>query len=208
MKNTFKILILILFCSNSFSQTIKPLSSFQNSTTYFTEDIHPVYYYKDISNYFTPFLGQWKYVNGNKTFILTLWKETKYPFYHNPDNLQYYSDVIFGHYKLIQDYGLATEQLLYTSETTIGTTSQSWETILVSDSTTPNEMSGIISDIHATPLNPANYPKGLKGFFNLTINSGTSSVTANMRITSDIGLRSTDQPFQFTIPTNVVLTKM
>jgi hypothetical protein len=69
-------------------------------------------------------------------------------------------------------------------------------------------MSGIISDIHATPLNPDNYPQGLNGFFNLTINSGTSPVTANMRITSDIGLRSTDQPYIFTIPTNAVLTKM
>ena len=69
MKNTFKTLILILFCNNSFSQTIKPLSSFQNSITYFTEEFHPIYYYKDISNYFTPFLGQWKYVNGNKTDI-------------------------------------------------------------------------------------------------------------------------------------------
>ena len=82
MKNTFKILILILFCSNSFSQTVKPLSSFNPEVL--TGEFHPVYYYKDISNYFTPFLGQWKYVNGNKTFILTLWKETKYPFYHNP----------------------------------------------------------------------------------------------------------------------------
>ena len=207
MKNTFKTLILILFCNNSFSQTIKPLSSFQNSITYFTEEFHPIYYYKDISNYFTPFLGQWKYVNGNKTFILTLWKETQYAFYHN-DNLQYYSDEIFGHYKLIQDYGLASEQLIYTSETNIGNTSETWETILVSDSTTPNIVSGIISDIYATPLNPTNYPWGLNGHFNLTINNGTSPVTANMSITSDIGLRSTDQPFLFTITTNVVLTKI
>jgi hypothetical protein len=206
MKNTFKILILILFCNNSFSQTIKPLSSF--TAKILTEEFHPVYYYKDISNYFTPFLGQWKYVNGNKTFILTLWKETKYPFYHDNDNLQYFSDEIFGHFKLIQDYGLSTEQLLYTSETNIGTTSQTWETILVSSSTTPNEMSGIISDIHATPLNPTNYPWGLNGYFNLTINSGTSPVTANMRITPSIGMISTNQPYIFTIPTHAVLTKM
>jgi hypothetical protein len=86
MKNTFKILILILFCSNSFSQTIKHLSSF--TAKILTEEFHPVYYYKDISNYFTPFLGQWKYINGNKTFILTLWKETKYAFYEK-DDLQY-----------------------------------------------------------------------------------------------------------------------
>ena len=205
MKNTFKTLILILFCSNSFSQTIKPLSSFNPKIL--TEEFHPVYYYKDISNYFTPFLGQWKYVNGNKTFILILWKETQHAFYHN-DDLQYYSDEIYGHYKLIQDYGLATEQLIYTSETNIGNTSETWNSILIANDVNINNLTGGINDIYATPLNPTDYPWGLNGHFSLTINSGSYPVTAQMKITSAIGMISTNQPSQFTIPTNVFLTKI
>lgn len=163
-------------------------------------------YYKDINNYFTPFLGQWKYTNGNKTFIVTLWKETKNPTFYGYDEPIFYCDLIFGHYTMYQDYGLPTQLILYTSQTNIGLSSDTWDTIISGKVVKQNELSGMINDIHSTPLNPTQYPQGLKGYLSMTINPSTS--TATWHIGNTGALFGTNEPRNFTIPTDIVLTKI
>ena len=94
------------------AQTIKPLKSFYTDPKNYYDDnslFVPPVYYKDTYNHFAPFIGSWKYVEGNKTFIVTLYKLTKEPIIHN-ENISYYIDRVYGHYRLVEDYGLSTEK--------------------------------------------------------------------------------------------------
>lgn len=198
----------ILTINISYSQTIKDLSQFHNDSQRDNYNIGVICYYKDIANNFAPFIGQWKYVDGNRTFIMQLWKETQYPISeHTNGDIMYYSDLIFGHYIMYQDYGLPTQQQVYTSQTSIyAGGSQIWNTVVVADSIDSTILSGIIKDIYATPLN-ANYPWGISAYFYMKINVGTSPPTANVSIGVD-ELLDPNQPKNFTIPTEFILTKM
>ena len=209
MKNIIILLVFIIGYNTTNAQQIKELKYFDTDSNKYNPsdlDLNRVYY-KDIYNYFTPFLGQWKYTNGNQTFIVTLWKETKRPTSKN-DEILFYCDEIFGHYAMYQDYGLPRQTLLYTSQTNIGTTNQTWETILFSDSTVSRELSGIIHDIFATPLNPTEYAQGLSGHLTIKINNSTSPLTASWSISNGEDLFRPNQPGNFTIPTNIILTKI
>ena len=207
MKKAIIISVLFFGIVNlSYSQTIKPLSNFYTDTFPKAEDVFIPVYYKDIDNNFIPFLGQWKYVNGNTTFIVSLWKKTKLPIYHK-EFLHYYVDNIFGHYQMFTDYGLTTQQLLYTSQTNIGTTNQMWETVIISKVGIANKLTGTINDIMGTPVNN-NYPEGTTGYLSMTINPGTSPVTAQWFVSNSGSLYNINQPKNFTIPTNVTLTKI
>jgi len=53
-------------------------------------------YLKDISNKYAPFVGTWKWTEGNKELILTLFKQTKYHYNLGSDN--YYEDRMVGYY--------------------------------------------------------------------------------------------------------------
>lgn len=53
-------------------------------------------YLKDINNLYAPFIGTWKWTDGNREFILTLIKQTKYHYNQGTDN--YYEDRIVGYY--------------------------------------------------------------------------------------------------------------
>ena len=58
-------------------------------------------YIKDIYNIFTPFIGVWKYQNGNEILIIKFEKVTKY--YHT--EYGNYQDFIKGNYSYTQDGG-------------------------------------------------------------------------------------------------------
>ena len=197
MKNSISILAFILLWNYSNSQTIKPLSSIYKHVTYDYE-----VYYKDTNNYFTPFLGDWKYVDGNKTFIATLWKVPKSPS-TNSYGVTYYTDDIYGTYKMVQDYGLPSEQTIYTSIKYVPGAAQQRVTVIVADAAYNNELTGKISDV-AGPYDP-NYYMGVEAFLHMTINAGSSPLTAQWKVSPDEGL---GQPNTITIPSNVVLTKM
>ena len=51
-------------------------------------------YYKDVENELLPFLGSWKFTNGNTTFQMTLIKKTM--IYNDIGN--YYNDMVIGEY--------------------------------------------------------------------------------------------------------------
>lgn len=200
------IIIFIVAIQNSYAQSVRPLSDASLHQDYGNQKI----YFKDINNNFTPFLGSWKYTSGTTTFVVSLWKETKYAFTDN-NNLsfiKYYKDVIFGHYNLYENYGLPNQTLVYTSQKNIGaSTTQFWDTIMVSDSETENKLSGMINDVVGNNQNPS-FPQGVVGFLSMSINPNTSPQTAQWKVTISTGMLAENQPTQFTIPTNIVLTKM
>jgi hypothetical protein len=197
MKKYITLLTLILLWNFSNSQIIKPLKNISNHINY-----NDVVYYKDIYNYFTPFLGNWKYVNGNKTFIVTLWKATKTQVPYN-DMAEYYVDEIYGTYRMVQDYGLPNEQTLYTSIVNIPGSAQQRLTVIVADVKYKNKLCGRIYDV-AGPYDPQ-HPIGINNFLNMTINTGSFPLTALWKVSLDEELFGSTS---ISIPSNVTLTKM
>ena len=163
-----------------------------------------IYYYKDINNYFTPFIGTWTYIDGDKTFVVKLLKETKVPYLSKKPKM--YRDEINGHYKMIQNYGQPNETVLYTSQINIGTSITPWQTVILASAINNNIMSGVIFDI-AGVLNTS-YPTGVRGQLVMTINDFTNPLTAHWKVTLPMGMRGTDEPSTFTIPTDIILTKV
>ena len=208
MKKIIIVLVVIIGYNATYGQQVKDLKYFYtDKNKYFPSpfNLNRVYY-KDLNNYFTPFLGQWKSTTGNQTFVVTLLKETKRPTEENND-IVFYCDEIFGHYQIYLNYGLSTQSLLYTSQINIGSTTQTWNTIIVSDVIITNKLTGIIHDVVGTPINSI-YPEGVEGHLSMIINNSASPLTAQWKITRSSGMRRTNQPSTFTIPTNVVLTKI
>lgn len=203
MKNCIKILLLFVTINNAQAQQISDLKDFYTDFQP-TGDVFIAKYYKDINNNFTPFIGDWMYQNGDTTFIVTLWKETKvgYPKYED----KYFKDEIRGHYKLVKNYGLPSETIVYTSRINIGASNNPWQCSIYGNSTSPNRFSALIYDL-SRPLN-LDYPLGVRGNLIMVINPGTAPLTATWKITLPEGIRGTDEPITFLIPNNITLTKM
>ena len=209
MKKIIVVLVVFMGYNTAKAQQIKDLKYFYTDNVYGQSSNSITFgrkYYKDLNNYFNPFLGQWKSTTGNQTFVVTFWKETKRPTKQNGEVL-FYSDEIFGHYQIYVDYGLSTQSLLYTSQINIGNMSQIWDTVILGNAINPFEFYGSIHDVVGIPLN-VDFPQGVEGSLSMTINSSTSPLTAQWKITRSSGMRRTNQPSTFTIPTNVVLTKI
>ncbi len=207
MKNIF-ILIIILFCSSTINaQQIVPLNNFYSDNDVFINDNFSPKYYKDLANRFTVFVGDWKYVNGNQTFIVSIRKELKVPSRNNDNEIKFYMDKLRAHYKLVQDYGLPTEQLIYTSQKRIQSIyPQEWDTIFYGDSTVSNRMTGTIFDV----TGPENvlYPQGVKGDLKMVIDPNVAPNTAIWEVTRKPGMTLSNQPTVFNIPLDIILTRM
>ena len=208
MKKIIIVLVVIIGYNATYGQQVKDLKYFYtDKNKYFPSpfNLNRVYY-KDLNNYFTPFLGQWKSTTGNQTFVVTLWKETKRPTEENND-IVFYCDKIFGHYQIYVDYGLSTQSLLYTSQINISTTSQTWKTVIIGKVVQNFKFFGLVQDVVGSNQSP-DFPQGVEGSLSMTINNSNTPLTAQWKITRSSGMRRTNQPSTFTIPTNVVLTKI
>jgi len=162
-------------------------------------------YYKDLQNNFLPFLGTWKYQNGSQTFLVRLWKVTREPYSSTGDPV-YYSDRIRGHYKLVENYGLPNETIIYTSEKNIGVTGSPWPCVIFANATVPNKLHGQIYDV-AGPLN-VNYQMGIFGYIDMVVQPG-SPLRATWKVEpAKKEWLAADEPRNFTILTDVVLTKI
>ena len=206
MKNIKYIFICLFVVSITQAQIIKPLSCYQTDTqNRFPTSNIPLsqrVYYKDVNNYFTSFVGSWKHVEGNKTFIVTLYKRNMEHRYEN-DYIIYYIDRIYGHYKLVENYGLPNETEIYNSQDFTG--DRPFEIFAYSPSTTATNLECTIYDVV-----DSNFPdKYFEGDLILTINSGTSPLTAQWVVTPIIDKWYVEgQRTSFVIPTNITLTKM
>lgn len=198
MKKLF-ITILLLLCSIVFSQTIKPLSAFRTDILPSSADeiITPIYY-KDTNNYFTPFLGTWTSQIGANTFIVTFWKETQKPI-ERDGGILYYFDEIFGHYKLVQNYGTFNEVIIYTSQINFLNSPTAIPTAIYATSTFYNKLGATIYDIN-TMTNEKYW--GVRGSLEMIATSSTPT-TATWKISKTEEIN----PGNFIIPTNITLTK-
>jgi hypothetical protein len=198
-----KTTIIFLFLTTIvFSQNIKPLTSFytEYQPRNANEVLTPVYY-KDLSNYFTPFIGTWTYQNGVNTFVVTIWKETQYPVKKDQNSgILYYTDELFGHYKLVQNFGLPSATVLYSSEINYLNSPTSIPTVIYGNSIIPSVLTGTIYDINTFSLD--NY-FGKKGILKMTIED-FDPITATWKITE---VQQMGQYINFVIPTDIILTK-
>ena len=204
MKKIAYLFLLMFTVSFSYAQQekIEEIRQFYNSD--FKTSSFYTYYYKDINNYFTPFIGTWIYQNGNQTFVINFWKETKSAYLDKKP--KHYIDELKGHYKLVQNYGQPNEQVIYTSQKNVGNSITPWPTIVMANQ--PMEsyiMRGTIFDV-AGVLNPS-YPTGVRGDLEMIINPANPN-TAQWKVKLPPGIRLSDQPSTFTIPTNITLTKV
>jgi len=205
MKKIVYLFLLIFTVFFSYAQTEKTVDIRQFYNSNFKKSpLIAYYYYKDVNNYFTPFIGTWIYQNGNQTFVIRFWKETKASYIN--ENPKYYIDELRAHYKLVQNYGQSNEQVIYTSEKNVGNSVTPWPTIIAAGKALENyKMTGIVFDV-AGVLNPS-YPTGVRGNLEMTINPDNPD-TAQWEVTLPMGMRGLGQPKTFTIPTNITLTKV
>lgn len=150
-------------------------------------------YIKDIYNTFAPFLGTWKYENGNEIFIVKLEKVTKFYYseYHN------YKDFIKGNYSYTQDGGVT-----YITNT-IETNALINDANINSFYSPSPRSSEILKGVFKDEL----YQKSCDAIFKFLTGS-TTQMTINLKNKSrGYILPETPPNPNFSIPNNVVLIK-
>lgn len=192
------ILILLFVTYNNIAQQIVNIKTFNvgNSSDYNK-------YYKDIDNYFLPFLGSWKNVNGNLTFKVTLFKFEQAPWF-DPSEPEFYMDEIRGHFMLIQNEGLSTENIIYRSDTFYPNTTIITDArdVILGNSTNGIEFYGSISDNTII-----NWIRPKTGRLKMTIvDDGSGVINANWLVYKLDNIQLSGEP-TFNIPKNTVLTK-
>lgn len=194
------IITLLFITSITLSQTIKPLSSFYTDTQPSNADeiITPVYY-KDISNFFTPFIGTWTSQIGTNTFVVTFWKETQKPRKDENDGIIFYCDDLFGHYKLVQNYGTSSEIIIYSSQINYMNSPTPISTSIYATSSFYNKLEGSIFDINTMDMEKRT---GVRGSLEMIATSAIPT-TASWKISKTEEIN----PGNFIIPTNITLIK-
>ena len=114
-------------------------------------------------------------------------------------------DELIGHYKLVQNYGTANEQIIYTSQINAGNSITPWVTIIFGAPLQQYLLDGTIYDVNI-PYTDDN-PLGLKGILKISINPASIN-NAQWNVTLPSGLHSSASAATFTIPTNITLTKV
>ncbi|HNU59092.1 MAG TPA: hypothetical protein PKI08_03960 [Aquaticitalea sp.] len=163
-------------------------------------------YFKDLNNNFTPYLGVWEWQNGNQTFRVTLWK-VEMEEYENGNRPSYYVDNIQGHYEMVQQGqpGGSIEETVYTSQKKIGNSITDWFPVIGVYAYDNNQCGGIVYDnsVEGYP----NYPMGIRGGLKLNLIQGTP-LQMEWKVTLPEGMYGNDQPTEFNIPTDIILTKV
>lgn len=162
-------------------------------------------YFADLDNNYENFIGTWEYQNGNQTFQIILSKITQSPFYTG-ESPKFYADIILGHYKMILNKNLPNESILYNSDKKIGLTNEDWPNVIRGMTLDGIILGGSVHDNSGILTNE--YPTGVRGNLIMTINSGTNPSTATWKVILPQGIYGNNQPKTFTIPTDVVLTKV
>lgn len=191
MKKIFLIIVLIISINNLFAQT----NIINNSSGETVMDAPSGTYIKDIYNTFTPFLGTWKYQNGNEILIVKLEKVTQYyyPEYGN------YDDFIKGNYSYTLDGGVT--YITNTIDTNL----------LINDPNVNSFFSPGPSTSNPTVLDMSYtdelYQKSCDALFTFLKGSTTQMTMKLKNISRGYILPETPPNPNFSIPNNVVLTK-
>lgn len=153
-------------------------------------------YFKDLNNNFLPFLGTWKFIEGNKTFVVTLWKVEHVSF--NNVITGTFKDQIFGDWEMIQNEGLPNEIVLYKSNQHISNGNYYPPMITGGGSCDGLHFVSLILD---NCIAGNNFKNGILEF------TLTSSNTAHWFIKPLKGMQI-ENSINFKIPTNIILTKV
>lgn len=152
-------------------------------------------YIKDINNTFTPFLGTWKYENGNEILIVKLEKVTQYyyPEYGN------YKDFIKGNYSYTQDGGVT--YITNTIDTNLLINNPNINSFYTPGPSTSNPT--VLDMSYKDDL----YQKSCDALFTF-LSGSTTQMTMKLKNRSrGYILPETPPNPNFSIPNNVVLTK-
>ncbi|WP_131387660.1 DUF6705 family protein [Flavobacterium suncheonense] len=160
-------------------------------------------YFKDIDNDFASFLGTWIAPMGNnQTFVVSLYKVTKNPRRDTNGNVEYYVDDIEGHYRLVENYDLLNEQVIYTSNKHWVGTTDVYPGIYVMKSNDGIHSYGTVMDTSFPVSSPYYRQEGRLGMKILS----TNPTTAQWRISKGSDAKPEDRVFN--IPTDIILTKV
>lgn len=190
MKKIFKILILILFINSINAQQTVDICGYNEHLNMNNK------YFKDINNINSVFIGTWKWVNGNQTFKVILWKQEMV---QNTSYTNCYEDKIYGHWEMIENEGTPNELVVFKSNRYLGN-GQNWPPMILGG----GSCDGITFKSMLTD-NCTDQSNLLKnGSLVFTLIAGTN--TAKWEVTELKGLKLPSNP-AFCIPTNIILTK-
>ncbi len=190
MKNIIVTLYFVTCFSTSYSQT----NIVDVSSDYTVMDAPTGTYIKDMFDTFTPFLGTWKYQNGNEILIVKLEKVTK----HFDAEYGNYEDYIKGNYSYSTDGGVT-----YITNTIATNTAGANPNINSFYSGGPRDL----EHLHAG-FTDEQYQKDGRAIFTLSNSFPTPQLTLELKgRTRGYLPNETIPPSGFSIPNNVVLTK-
>ncbi len=166
-------------------------------------------YFKDLDNNFDNFIGTWEHQNGNEIFRVTLWK-VEMEEHENGNRPSFWMDALKGHYEKVEvttnTFGEIEESVIYTSQKKIGQSNTDWIPVISGGTNDGSGFGGLVYD-NSIPYNP-NYILGIRGHLDLDLISGTNPIQMQWKVRLPQGMYGTDQPTEFNIPTDIILTKV
>ncbi|MEM6721565.1 MAG: DUF6705 family protein [Bacteroidota bacterium] len=102
MKLIAHIFLSLAFATQLSAQTIIDIAGERENKQYENGD----YYFKDLQNLFQPYLGTWKYTDGNNEFRIIIIKVTMFQMIDNEYNINYYTDGLLISYKKYENGAL------------------------------------------------------------------------------------------------------
>ena len=194
MKNIIKSILLLLAFASCKAQNTYPLSNFQ------PKHLKNNNYIKDTENVYDSFEGTWQWTNGTSTFTVKLQKVEHW----KAPNDNYYSDLILGGYKYEENGNVLVDKLTFTTSFTIDPLTWINFAIIQGGISYPNinELGIIIRDVI----------KNKSCMAELTLQTGPDGEQQLQWYLHDFqSYRDPSlgpKPLDFSIPTNVVLTKL
>ena len=193
MKNIVKIILFVLTIASCKAQNTYPLSSFQ------PKHLNNNNYIKDTQNVYNNFAGTWQWTNGNSTFTIKL---QKVEYWKAPNN-NYFKDLILGGYKYVENNIVIVDRLIFTTNFTIDTST--WAEFA--------EMQGGISypDINELGMVVRDVIKQKSCMAKLTLLTSGTTPQIQWYLQDFEHYRPSslgDKPLDFSIPTDIILTKL
>jgi hypothetical protein len=192
MKKIFKFLLFVLIITSCKAQTTYPLSNFES------KHLKNSNYIKDTEDVYNNFEGMWQWTDGTSIFIVKL---EKVEYWKAPNN-NYYKDLVLGGYKYIENGNLIIDKLTFITNFPNETNAQNFASIqggVVYPEV--NQLKMIVNDVLKQKSCRAQ----------LTLNSSGITPTIQWKLQDYEQYRPTSlgiKPLNFSIPTDVTLTKI
>lgn len=192
MKNFITLMLFTLLYTSCKAQNTYPLSSFQ------PKHLKNNNYIKDTENVLNNFVGTWQWTNGTSTFTIKLEKVEHWKM----PNDTYYIDMIFGGYKYNENGTLIIDKSIFITEVPNEINAENFA-----------EMQGGVSYpvINELKLIVRDVVKQKSCMAQLKLISGSGAPQAVWHLHDYEHYRSAslgDKPLDFSIPTDLILTKL